>query len=163
MDSSRILTLAIALYYSFTFGVFAADPAAPTPEAKAATPTADVVQKTETGGPKRMIAVLDADGVQHATLTGGEYFLDPNLVVVKVNKPVELSIFKITGYIPHNLIVTAPEAGIDFKVDFTADKPVVIKFTPTKLGSYPMYCDKQLLFFKSHRERGMEGMIEVVE
>jgi plastocyanin len=60
-------------------------------------------------------------------------------------------------------MVKAPEAGIDFKTDMKSDTPPVVKFTPTKTGKYPMYCDKQLLFFKSHKERGMEGVIEVVE
>jgi plastocyanin len=59
--------------------------------------------------------------------------------------------------------VSAPEAGINVRIDMDAKKPDVIKFTPTKVGLYPVYCDKKLLFFKSHRERGMEGVIEVVE
>jgi plastocyanin len=42
-------------------------------------------------------------------------------------------------------------------------EPKIIKFTPTKTGKFPFYCDKKLLFFKSHRERGMEGIIEVTE
>ena len=88
---------------------------------------------------------------------------DPNYIVVKVNKPVELTVKKASGYIPHNMVVKSPEAGIDFKVDLDAKKPDRCKFTPTKVGKYPMYCDKKLLFFKSHKDRGMEGMIEVVE
>jgi plastocyanin len=47
--------------------------------------------------------------------------------------------------------------------DLNDKKPELIKFTPTKIGKYAMYCDKKLLWFKSHRERGMEGVIEVVE
>jgi hypothetical protein len=31
------------------------------------------------------------------------------------------------------------------------------------VGEYPFYCSKKLLFFKSHREKGMEGMLEVVQ
>jgi plastocyanin len=61
------------------------------------------------------------------------------------------------------MVVKAPEAGINFKADLDAKKPETIKFTPTKVGKYPMICDKKLLFFKSHKDRGMEGMIEVVE
>ena len=32
----------------------------------------------------------------------------------------------------------------------------------TAVGKYPIYCSNQLLFFASHRERGMEGVLEVV-
>lgn len=111
---------------------------------------------------KRFVATLDADGVQRAEMVGGDYFYDPNYIVVKVNKPVELKVRKAAGYVPHNLIAKAPEAGIDFKIDLKGD-PQTVKFTPKKTGKYPIYCDKSLLFFKTHREKGMEGMIEVIE
>lgn len=111
---------------------------------------------------KRFVAPLDADGVQRAEMVGGEYFYDPNYIVVKVNKPVELKVKKAAGYIPHNLIAKAPEAGIDFNIDLKSEV-LTVKFTPTKVGKYPIYCDKSLLWFKNHREKGMEGLIEVVE
>jgi hypothetical protein len=41
--------------------------------------------------------------------------------------------------------------------------PKVIRFTPTKAGKYPVFCDKRFLFFPNHRKKGMEGIIEVVE
>jgi plastocyanin len=111
---------------------------------------------------KRVVAKADADGVQRVEMVGGDYFFDPNYLVVKVNKPVELKVKKAASYIPHNLIAKSPEAGIVFKLDLKGDQQVV-KFTPTKTGKYPIYCDKSLLWFKTHREKGMEGLIEVVE
>ncbi|AJE02950.1 cupredoxin domain-containing protein [Geobacter pickeringii] len=107
-------------------------------------------------------APVDADGVQRVELVGGDYFFRPNRIIVRVNVPVELRVRKETVLVPHDLVVNAPEAGIDFKIDLERE-PAVIRFTPTKAGSYPMYCDKKLLFFPSHREKGMEGVIEVVE
>lgn len=115
-----------------------------------------------TGKITRATATLGADGVQRLEISGGEYYFEPNHLVVKVNIPVELKVKKAGGYIPHNLIVKAPEAGIDLKIDLKNDAQT-IRFTPTKTGKYPMYCDKSLLWFATHREKGMEGMIEVVE
>lgn len=130
-------------------------------EAKhAAKPEAE--QQHLMGKENRMVAILGADGVQRVEVVGGEYYFDPNYIVVKANKPVELKLQKTSGYVPHNLIVKAPEAGIDFKTDMKKE-PVTVKFTPTKVGKYPMVCDKSLLWFKSHKDRGMEGFIEVVE
>ena len=131
-------------------------------------PAADVRQAAEPdkhakGKEKRVVATVDADGVQRVEVVGGEYYFDPNYIVVKVNKPVELKVKKAKGYVPHNIAVKAPEAGIDFKVDLDDKKTEVVKFTPAKVGKYPMSCDKKLLWFKSHKDRGMEGMIEVVE
>lgn len=117
----------------------------------------------ETPSDKPVIATIDANGVQHAEITGGEYYFTPKHLIVKINKPVELTIKKVAGYVPHNIIINAPEAGINFSIDMSSKKPEIVKFTPTKVGQYPMFCDKKLLFFKSHKERGMEGLIEVVE
>jgi plastocyanin len=111
---------------------------------------------------KRFAATVDADGVQRAEMVGGDYYYDPNYIIVKVNKPVELKVKKAAGYIPHNLLANSPEAGIAFKLDLKGE-PQTVKFTPIKIGKYPIYCDKSILWFKTHREKGMEGMIEVVE
>lgn len=107
------------------------------------------------------VAMPDAGGVQRVRIVGGEYFFKPNRVVVKVNVPVEFSASREAGIVPHSLVIRAPEAGI--AVD--EDLPTEIKkitFTPTTPGIYPIYCKNKLLFFKSHREKGMEGILEVV-
>ena len=76
--------------------------------------------------------------------------------------PVELTFIKTPGITPHNIIIKAPDAGIEFNEDMSRASKTV-RFTPLKTGSYAMYCDKKFLFFKNHREKGMEGVIEVVE
>lgn len=114
------------------------------------------------GKEKRVVATVGSDGIQRVEIVGGEYYFEPNLIVVKVNQPVELRIKKTPGYVPHNIIVKAPEAGIDFKVDMSKEARA-ITFTPTKTGRYPMYCDTRFLWFKTHQAKGMEGIIEVVE
>jgi plastocyanin domain-containing protein len=111
---------------------------------------------------KRVVAAVDPDGVQRVAMTGGEYYFDPNVIVVKVNVPVELTVKKEAGITPHDISVKAPEAGIDFKTDLSTE-PKSIKFTPTKAGKYPFECNKRFLFFKSHKDRGMHGVLEVVE
>ena len=111
---------------------------------------------------KRVVAVADADGVQRVEVVGGGYYFDPNYIVVKVNVPVELKVRKEAGYVPHDIVVKAPEAGINFS-ESLGKEAKVIKFTPTAVGKYPMYCSKKMIFAKSHRDRGMEGTIEVVQ
>jgi plastocyanin len=107
-------------------------------------------------------ATVGDDGMQRVEVMGGSYFFNPNHIIVKVNVPVELIVRKESGIVPHNIVIKAPEAGVDFDVAMTSD-PKVIRFTPTKVGTYPIYCSKKLLFFESHREKGMEGVLEVVE
>jgi plastocyanin domain-containing protein len=111
---------------------------------------------------KRVVATIDTDGVQRVEITGGSYYFDPNVIVVKVNVPVELKVKKAGGSTPHNIVLTAPEAGIDFSESLSTE-PKVIKFTPTKVGTYPFACTKKFPFSKSHKDRGMHGVLEVVE
>jgi plastocyanin len=101
------------------------------------------------------------DGVQRVEIVGGSYFFKPNHIVVKVNIPVELKVSKESGLAPHNIVAKSPEAGIEFQESMSST-PKTIRFTPTKVGKYPIYCSKKLPFSKSHREKGMEGVIEVV-
>ena len=111
---------------------------------------------------KAYTATVDPDGVQRVTILGGGYFFEPDHIIVKVNVPVELTIKKESGIVPHNIIINAPEAGMDIN-ESLSDKPKIIQLIPKKVGKYPFYCDKRLLFFKSHKEKGMEGVIEIVE
>lgn len=103
-----------------------------------------------------------ADGVQHVMIEGGAYFFKPNRVVVKSNVPVELTVSVGRSVIPHSFVLQAPEAGIAVDEDLSSE-PKKIRFTPTAVGSYPFYCRNRLLFFESHREKGMEGVLDVVE
>jgi len=114
------------------------------------------------GKEKVFRAVVDPDGVQRAEIVGGSYFFSPDRVVVRVNIPVDLKVRKEPGIVPHDIVIKAPEAGIDFEESLSSD-PKVIRFTPTRTGAYPFYCGKKLLFFESHRDKGMAGVLEVVE
>ena len=110
---------------------------------------------------KRLVAAIDADGVQRVSITAGSYFYDPNHIIVKANTKVELSVTKEGGFTPHDIEMTSPEAGMEFS-EGLGTTPKKISFTPTQPGTYPFFCGKKAPFGKSHRERGMEGVIEVV-
>ena len=109
---------------------------------------------------KEFTAKTDPDGVQRVEILAGSYFFDPNYLIVKVNMPVELKIRKEPGMIPHDIVLKAPEAGIDFRQELK-EAPEIIKFTPTKTGTYPFTCEKKLLFFESHKDKGMTGTLDV--
>lgn len=103
----------------------------------------------------------DADGVQRITLTSGSYFFKPSRIVVKANVPVELLASRESGITPHNLVIEAQEAGVMVDQEL-ATEPKKIVFTAAKPGRYPFYCSKKLPFMAGHREKGMEGVLEVV-
>jgi len=89
------------------------------------------------------------------------YTISPDAITVKVNEPVILKVSNAATFIPHNLVIKAPEAGIDIKVEVRAGKTGEATFTPTKAGTYEMFCDKTPPFGKSHRDKGMHGKLVV--
>ncbi len=106
------------------------------------------------------VVPVAADGVQRVDVLGGSYFFKPKHIVVKANVPVELRIAKEKGLVPHNAVIKAPEAGIDFNIEMKT-APTPVSFTPTQPGTYPMVCTKKFLWM-THKEKGMEGVLEVV-
>lgn len=112
--------------------------------------------------PQGVKATLSPDGVQHLSMLGGSYFFNPDQVILKVNVPVELTVKKASGFIPHDIVMASPEAGMAFKVELKTE-PAVIRFTPTSTGRYPFFCSKKLPFLPSHRDKGMEGVMVVIE
>ena len=116
----------------------------------------------QAAGDKTVIATVGSDGIQRIGIMGGSYFFQPNHIIVKVNVPVELTVSKEGGLTPHDIEMKSPEAGMEFSAGLSGT-PQTIKFTPTKPGSYPFFCGKKMPLAKSQRDRGMEGVIEVVE
>jgi len=111
-------------------------------------------------GPPVVIPVA-ADGVQRATVTLDSYSYTPNHLIVETGKPVELTLTSVTTFTPHNFIIKDPAGSLSVEQDVSAGKSVTITFTPPHPGTFPIYCDKRLWPFPSHRDKGMEGKLEV--
>jgi len=107
------------------------------------------------------VAKAEADGVQRIRIAAGSYFFKPNHVVVKVDVPVELVASREAGMAPHDLVIRDPDGGVVAEEELSTE-PKKIAFTPKKTGMYSFYCSKKLPFMAGHRERGMEGFVEVV-
>jgi plastocyanin len=107
------------------------------------------------GSPWR--APIGSDGVQRVSVILDSYAFRPSHVIVQAGKPVELTLTSVTVLTPHNFIIDA----LSIKEDVAAGKSVVVTFTPTQPGTFPIYCDKRLWPLPSHREKGMEGTFEV--
>ena len=100
------------------------------------------------------------DGVQRATIVMTSYSYTPDHLVFHVGSPVELTLENQSLLVPHNFVLKDDDADLHLEVDVAGGGRAVLRFTPTRSGG-TFYCDKQLLFFKSHRQRGMEGRIDI--
>ncbi|HDR9225839.1 TPA: quinol oxidase [Burkholderia vietnamiensis] len=103
---------------------------------------------------------VDADGVQRVTIVGGSYFFRPALLIVRADVPVELTVSAEPGVVPHSFEIDAPQAGIAVHTEL-ATTPRTLRFTPRQPGRFAYYCTHRLLFLRSHRERGMAGVLVV--
>ena len=101
------------------------------------------------------------DGVQRAVVEADSYDFVPRHLVVRTGKPVELTFKSLTWLVPHNVIIDDPRSGLAIREAIPAGESATVRFTPMVPGTFAIYCDKKLPFFKSHREKGMEGVLEV--
>lgn len=103
------------------------------------------------------------DGVQRAEIVVDSYSYKPDHLMIVAGMPVELTLKSVTVLVPHNFVIKSPEIGVGVSQDVPAGKTVTVHFTASNAGKAEIYCDKKLLFFKSHKEKGMVGTLEVRE
>lgn len=115
----------------------------------------------ETPLPAPVTAELGADEIQRATILLDSYSYAPRHLIVQAGKPVELTLTSVTTLIPHNFVLKNPAAGLDIEKDVSPGKTEKVTFTPTQPGLYTFYCDRRLWPMPSHREKGMEGTLDV--
>jgi plastocyanin domain-containing protein len=107
------------------------------------------------------IAQADDQGIQRATIIMDSYSYSPNELSVEAGKPVELTLRNAATFIPHTFHLADPASGLHVHAEVSAGESQTVRFTPNQRGTFTFYCEKKLLFFKSHRERGQEGRLEV--
>jgi heme/copper-type cytochrome/quinol oxidase subunit 2 len=107
------------------------------------------------------VVPVDPDGVQRTTVTLDSYYSAPSHLVVEAGKPVELTLVSESTFAPHDFVIDDPASGLSVKQNVGSGKTVKVGFTPQKTGRFAFYCSKKAPFSKSHREKGMEGVLEV--
>ena len=113
------------------------------------------------GNEEALVLEPDAEGIQRAFIVLDSYAYAPSHISVQAGVPVEFQLENQSFLTPHNFIIDYPDAGLQHNVSVDAGDSVTIRFVAQIPGTYTFYCDKQLLFFPSHREEGMEGLLEV--
>ena len=89
------------------------------------------------------------------------YVYSPSEITVAVGKPFTLTLNNESFLVPHNFLLDDPNGVRILDADISSGENQTHTLTLTELGIYPFYCDKQLLFFPTHREEGMEGRLIV--
>ena len=105
-------------------------------------------------------ASAGADGVQRVTIVGGTYFFHPARITARANQPLEITLSIESGVIPHRFVLDGPDGKHLADVPLSTNAQVI--HLTLKTGDYVFYCPNRLLWFKSHRERGMAGVLQVL-
>jgi plastocyanin domain-containing protein len=95
---------------------------------------------------------------QEITIDATSYSFTPDVIVVEAGRPVVLTFHK-SGFTPHDFIIDDPASGLNIKQSLHSTS--VVSFTPMNKGRFEFYCGKDLPFMKSHKEKGMHGVLEV--
>ena len=125
-----------------------------------ALPTVAITAEPAQMGPPFTVPT-DSDGVQRTTVVLDSYSYQPAHLIVEKGRAVELTLKSVTILTPHNFIIKDPAGSLSVEQDVGAGKTAVLKFIPTQAGTFPIYCDKRLWPLPSHRDKGMEGKLEV--
>ncbi len=89
------------------------------------------------------------------------YMFSLSDISVAVGAPFTLILRNQSFLVPHNFLLDDHNGVRVLDVDISSGENQSHTLTLTEPGIYPFYCDKQLLFFPSHREQGMEGRLIV--
>jgi len=104
---------------------------------------------------------LAASPTRSIAVKMGDYRFTPDEITVRAGKTVQLQLTNTDSLTPHNFTLKAERAGLNVDTDVSAGKTEAVEITPLVPGTYKFYCNKKLLFFTSHRDRGMEGTLNV--
>ncbi len=105
--------------------------------------------------------IPDQNGVQRVKIVLDSYFYSPNEIIIQANKPVLIELENQSFLTPHNFVLDNAEVGLHHAINVSAGDTVNLQLLLNSPGRYTFYCNKQLLFFPSHNEEGMEGVLEV--
>lgn len=102
-----------------------------------------------------------AADAQRVTIVGGSCFFRPERIVVRADRPLELSVSMESGLVPHRFVLEAADGRTLADVELS-EQPQILRLELSR-GEYAYHCPNRLLFLKSHRERGMAGVLVVEE
>lgn len=89
------------------------------------------------------------------------YAFMPSEITIDAGQAMTLTLHNQSFLVPHNFLLDDPHGARVLEADISSGESQSFSMTLTEPGVYPFYCEKQLFFFPSHREEGMEGRLIV--
>lgn len=106
---------------------------------------------------QELIAESQVSTPQTIVIDMESYVYAPSEMMIDAGKPITLILNNQSFLVPHNFLLDDPNGVRVLEADISSGESQTFPLTLTKPGIYPFYCNKQLFFFPTHREEGMEG------
>jgi len=100
-------------------------------------------------------AVTAADGVQRVDVDLHSFYFEPNRIIVRAGRAVELVLRNRSILVPHNMTLADSTFSIDRNV--WAPGAHRVRFTPRVPGEYEFFCH-----VGRHAAKGMKGTLVVL-
>lgn len=110
---------------------------------------------------QELLPQSEASNSREIVINMESYVFTPSEVTIDVGKPITLILNNQSFLVPHNFLIENPHGVRVLEADISSGESQTHTLTLTEPGIYTFYCDKQLLFFPTHREEGMEGRLIV--
>jgi plastocyanin len=96
----------------------------------------------------------DSSGVQHVDVDLHSFYFEPNRIVVRAGRPVELVVRNRALVVPHNFTIS--DSSLAVSVDKWGPGSSRVRFTPSVPGEYEFFCHVH-----GHAKKGMKGTLVV--
>ena len=110
---------------------------------------------------KELLANREVSNSVEIVVDMESYVFSPSEITIAPGQPVTLILRNQSFLVPHNFLLEDSQGVRVLEADVSSGDIQTHTLTLKEPGIYPFYCDKQLLFFPSHREEGMEGRLIV--
>jgi len=110
---------------------------------------------------QELLPQSEASNSREIVIDMESYEFTPSEVTIEAGKAITLILNNQSFLVPHNFLMENPHGVRVLEADISSGESQTHTLTLSEPGIYPFYCDKQLLFFPTHREEGMEGRLIV--
>jgi plastocyanin len=110
---------------------------------------------------QELLAQSEVSNSREIVIDMESYVFTPSEVTIEAGKPIALILNNQSFLVPHNFLMENPQGLRVLEADISSGESQTHTLTLIEPGIYPFYCDKQLFFFPTHREEGMEGRLIV--
>ena len=108
-----------------------------------------------------MVQAAIADEPALVEIKLGDYRFMPEEIQIVAGQTARLRLVNTDSVVPHNFTLKAADNTALIDVDVVAGETIEVELGPLSTGRYTFYCDKKMLFMKSHRDKGMQGSLNV--